>query len=295
MSDYILSCCSTSDLTLKFYKENNIKLLNFHFFLGNDEYLDDFGQSITYKDFYKRMLDGETTRTTQINSEEFIRFFEPLLKDGMDILHICFSSGLSGTYQSAVIAKSLLEEKYPERKLFIVDSLCGSSGYGLLVYKIATLKQQGYSIEKAYDWALSHRLNVHHWFFSTDLTFFVKGGRLSKTAGLIGNILHLCPIMNLNYEGKITLRKKIIGKKRAIENILEIMKENANDGLDYNDECFISHSECLDDANKLKDKIEEVFKKLKGKVRIFNIGTTIGSHSGPGTTAIYFFGKKRQK
>ncbi len=293
MSNFILSCCSTSDLNLEFYKKRNIELLNFHFYLGDKEYLDDFGQSISYENFYKEMLDGKTTRTTQINSEEFINYFEPFLKKGMDVLHICFSSGLSGTYQSAVIAKNVLKEKYPERKLLIVDSLCGSSGYGLLVSKLADLRDQGYSIEKAYDWAIAHRSKVHHWFFSTDLTFFVRGGRLSKTAGLIGNILHLCPIMNLNYEGKITLRKKIIGKKRAIDTVVEIMKENADKGIDYNDGCFISHSECLEDANKLKNKIEEIFHHLKGKIQIFNIGTTIGSHSGPGTTAIYFFGKKR--
>lgn len=295
MANYVLSCCSTSDLSLKLYKERNIKLLNFHFYLGEKEYLDDFGTSISYKDFYKRMLNGETTRTTQINSEQFIEFFESFLKTGNDVLHICFSSGLSGTYQSAVIAKELLKEKYPDRKLFVIDSLCGSSGYGLLVNKIASLKDKGYSIEQAYDWAIAHRLNVHHWFFSTDLTFFVRGGRLPKSAGLIGNILHLCPVMSVDSEGKIILRKRIIGKKRAFDAVVEIMQENAINGLDYNDECFISHSECLEDANKLKNKIEETFKNLKGTVKIFNIGTTVGSHSGPGTTAIYFFGKKRSE
>lgn len=294
MSSYVLSCCSTSDLTPEQYKKRNIKVLYYHFFLGKDEYVDNFGESISYQEFYQRMRNGEITKTTQINAERFIDFFEPFLKEGKDILHICFSSGLSGTYQSAMIAKDILKEKYPDRKLLIVDSLCASTGYGMFVTKIADLRDQGKTIEEAFEWAKEHNRTVHHWFFSTDLSFYVRGGRITKTAGLIGNVLHLCPVMNVNFEGKLIPRKKIIGKKRAIDDVIEEMVLNADNGLDYDDYCYVSHSECIDDANKLKTKIEERFHNLKGKVQIYNIGTTIGSHSGPGTAAIYFFGKKRE-
>ncbi len=294
MSSYVLSCCSTSDLSPEQYKERNIKVLYYHFFLGQDEYVDNFGESISYQEFYQRMRNGEITKTSQINTERFIEFFEPMLKEGNDVLHICFSSGLSGTYQSALIAKDMLKEKYPDRKLLIVDSLCASSGYGMFVTKIADLRDEGKTIEEAYEWANEHNRTVHHWFFSTDLTFYVRGGRITKTAGLIGNVLHLCPVMNVNFEGKLIPRKKIIGKKRAIDDVIEEMVKNADNGLEYNDYCYVSHSECVEDANKLKIKIEEKFPNLKGKVKIYNIGTTIGSHSGPGTAAIYFFGTKRE-
>ena len=293
MSSYILSCCSTSDLTPDQYKEKDIKVLLYHFCLGDKEYADDFGKSISYQEFYQRMRNGEITKTSQINSEHFIEFFEPFLKKGKDILHICFSSGLSGTYQSAMIAKGILDSKYPDRKLLVVDSLCASSGYGLLVNKIADLRKEGLSIEEAYNWANENRLKVHHWFFSTDLTFYVRGGRITKSAGLIGNILHLCPVMNVSYEGKLIPRKKIIGKKRAIDEVLNQMVQNADKGLDYDEDCYICNSECINDANVLKEKIENTFHNLKGKVKIYNIGTTIGSHSGPGTAAIFFFGKER--
>ena len=293
MSSYILSCCSTSDLMPEQYKEKDIKVLLYHFYLGDKEYADDFGKSIAYQEFYQRMRNGEITKTAQINCDHFIEFFEPFLKKGKDILHICFSSGLSGTYQSALIAKDMLDAKYPDRKLLIVDSLCASSGYGLFVNKIADLRKKGLSIEEAYNWANENRLKVHHWFFSTDLTFYVRGGRITKSAGLIGNILHLCPVMNVSYEGKLIPRKKIIGKKRAIDEVINQMVQNADNGLDYDEDCYICNSECINDAKVLKEKIENKFHNLKGKVKIYNIGTTIGSHSGPGTAAIFFFGKKR--
>lgn len=291
MSNYVLSCCSTSDLSPEEYKSRNIECLCFHFFMDDKEFIDDFGKTISYKDFYQRMLDGVVTKTTQLNSQQYIEYFEKFLKEGKDIIHVTLSSGLSGTYQSALIARDMLLEKYKDRKIYVVDSLGASSGYGLLVCKMATLRDQGMSIDDLYNWAINNRLKVHYWSFSTDLKFYVRGGRISKSAGLIGNILHLCPVLNMNVEGKLTPRKKIIGKKRAIDDVVNEMI--ANTSKDYNDECFICNSECIDDASRVKEKVENYFPNLKGKVKIFNIGTTIGSHTGPGTVALFFFGKER--
>ena len=193
-----------------------------------------------------------------------------------------------------MIAKSMLEEKYPDRKLYIVDSLNASSGFGLLVDKLADLRDGGKSIDEVYTWVEENKLNAHAWFFSTDLTFFVKGGRISKTSGFVGGILNICPLLNVDNEGKLIPRQKIRTKKKVMEAIVEQMELHAQDGTDYSGKCYISHSACLEDAKAVAEKIESRFPKLNGKVEINDVGTTIGSHTGPGTVALFFWGGNRE-
>ena len=193
-----------------------------------------------------------------------------------------------------MIAKSMLEEKYPERKIYIVDSLLASSGYGLLMDKLADLRDAGKTMDEVYAWAEENKLKAHAWFFSTDLTFFVKGGRVSKTSGFVGGILNICPLLNMDREGKLIPRQKIRTKKKVIEAIVEQMEQFAQDGFDYKENCYISHSACMEDAKAVAEKIESRFPKLKGKVEINDIGTTIGSHTGPGTVALFFWGEGRE-
>lgn len=293
MSDYILSCCSTADLTKTQLESRNINYIYFHYELNGEHHYDDLGQTMSFKDFYKTLSEGAETKTSQINAEEFQAFFEPFLEEGKDILHICLSSGISGVVNSANIAKSILEEKYPDRKIYIVDSLAASSGYGLLVDMAADLRDEGKSIEEVYEWLEENKLTVNHWFFSTDLTFYIKGGRVTKTAGLIGNLLNICPLLNVNNEGKLIPRAKIRTKKKAITAALEKMKELVKDGKDYKGRCYISHSDCFEDAKQVALLIESEFPNLDGQVRINYIGTTIGSHTGPGTVALFFVGNKR--
>ena len=293
MSDYILSCCSTADLTKEQLEEKDIKYIYFHYELNGVQHLDDLGQSIPFKDFYNKLASGAETKTSQINAEEFKQYFEPFLQEGKDIIHICLSSGLSGVVNSATIAKTILEEEYPDRKIYIVDSLSASSGYGLLVDMAADLKASGKSIDELYEWVEANKLNIHHWFFSTGLSFYIKGGRVSKTAGTIGNLLNICPMLNVNDEGKLIPRAKIRTKKKAISAVVEQMKQYAQNGTDYNGKCFISHSNCFDDAKQVALLIESQFPNLDGKVRINYIGTTIGSHTGPGTVALFFVGNPR--
>ncbi len=294
MNDFILSCCSTADLTKEHFDKRNISYVCFHYFLDGIQYPDDLGQTIPFEKFYQKMVDGADTRTSQVNIDEYFDYFEPFLKDGKDILHICLSSGLSGSYNSARIAASDLREKYPERKIYVVDSLGASSGFGLIMDKLADLRDEGHDIDYIYEWAQENKLKMHHWFFSTDLTFYVKGGRVSKVAGLFGTALKICPLLNMDANGKLIPRSKIRGKAKVITAIVERMLENADGGKDYNGKCFICHSACIEDANMVSDLIIENFKNLNGKPQIYSIGTTIGSHTGPGTVAVFFWGKERE-
>ncbi len=239
------------------------------------------------------MANGADTKTSQVNAEEFEEYFRPFLEQGLDILHVSLSSGISGVINSANIAKETLQEEFPDRKIYVVDSLAASSGYGLLMDKLSELRAQGKTIDEVRDFVEEHKLNLHHWFFTSDLTFFIKGGRVTKTAGFIGSVLNICPLLNVDYEGKLIPRYKIRTKKKVIQAIVDRMVECAEDGLDYSGKCYISQSACYEDARAVADLVEAKFPKLNGKVEINHIGTTIGSHTGPGTVALFFWGKKR--
>ena len=293
MNPYVISCCSTADLSEEHFRNRNISYVCFHFELDGVEYPDDLGKSIPFDEFYRRMANGASTKTSQINVEEFTEYFEPFLKEGKDILHVSLSSGISGVFNSASLARNLLMQKYPERTILIVDSLGASSGYGLFMDRLADLRDEGYSIQELYEWAMKNRLRLNHWFFSTDLTFYIRGGRVSKTSGFIGTILNICPLLNMNRLGQLIPREKIRTKKKVIQTIVTRMKECADNGTDYSGKCYISHSACYEDARAVADLVEAAFPKLNGKVEIYSVGTTIGSHTGPGTVALFFWGKER--
>ncbi|MBR2366918.1 MAG: DegV family protein [Oscillospiraceae bacterium] len=293
MSDYVLSCCSTVDLTAEHIAARNLSHICFHFQLDGVSYPDDLGKSVPFETFYRKMTEGAETSTSQINIAEYLDYFEGFLKEGKDVLHITFSSGLSGSYLSARSAADIARERYPERKLFVVDSLAASSGYGLLMDKVADLRDEGLGIEELAKWVEENRLRLHHWFFSTDLTFYIKGGRVSKTSGAIAGVLGICPLLNMDEEGRLTPRMKIRSKKKVKEKIVEQMQLLADDRTDYSGKCYICHSACLDDAKDVAEAVESAFPKLNGKVEINNIGTVIGSHTGPGTVALFFWGDSR--
>lgn len=293
MEDYIISCCSTADLSEEHFNSRGIRYICFHYELDGKSYPDDLGKSIPFDEFYRKMSEGAETKTSQVNGDEFIEFFEPFLQAGKDILHVTLSSGISGVYNSARLAAQELMEKYPERKIIIIDSLGASSGYGLIMDKAADLRDEGKSLQEAAEWLEENKLKLHHWFFSTDLTFYIKGGRISKTAGFVGSVLNICPLLNMNTEGKLIPREKIRTKRKVISAIVEKMKQHARDGLQYNGKCYISQSACYEDARRVADLVEEAFPNLNGKVEINNIGTTIGSHTGPGTVALFFWGDER--
>lgn len=293
MSDFILSCCSTADLTKEHFERRNIRYICFHYTLDGVEYADDLGQTISFPEFYRRMAEGAETSTSQVNISEYLEYFDSLLAEGKDVLHLALSSGISGSVNSARNAAAIAAERYPDRRIFVVDSLAASSGFGLLMDKLADMRDAGATIDEVRDWAEEHKNEVHHWFFSTDLTFYVKGGRISKAAGWFGGLLNICPLLNVNDKGQLVPRSKIRGKRPVIKAIVERMTEYAARGTGYNGKCYICHSACYEDARAVADLVEEKFPKLDGKVQIYDIGTTIGSHSGPGTVALFFWGTPR--
>lgn len=293
MADYCLSCCSPADLTPEWMHRRDIRYACFKYSLDDVEYPDDMGATMSSEELFARMVAGAKTKTSQVSAADYITHFESMLKEGKDILHVTLSSGLSGTYNSACIAQQELAQSYPERKIIIVDSLGASSGYGLLMETLADMRDAGASLDEVARFAQERRLHLHHWFFSTDLSFYVRGGRISKAAGWVGTVLNLCPLLNMDKEGHLAPREKIRGKRHVIRRIVEKMEQHAENGHDYSGKCFICHSVCMEDAKTVAAMIEERFPKLNGKVEIFPIGTTIGSHTGPGTIALFFWGDER--
>ena len=295
MGDYIISCCSTADVTEEYLKEKNIEHICFHYYLDDKAYVDDLFKSMSPEDFYGAMVDGAMTKTSQVNAEEFTNYFRGFLEKGLDVIHLTLSSGISGVINSARIAANELSAEFPDRKLVVVDSLTASSGYGLFMDKLASLRDEGYSFDELVEWTNSHIQNQNTWFFTTDLTFLIRGGRVSKLSGWFGTALNICPLMNIKDEGKLIPRQKCRGKKLVKKAALEAIKERIDDGENYSGNIFITHSVCYDDAREVADMLEAAFPHMKEKIRIFDIGPTIGAHTGPGTVAIGFWGNEKER
>ena len=289
MAEYILSCCSTADLSREHLMSRSIPYVCFHFFLNDEEKIDDLGVTVPPKVLFDTIKAGASARTAQVNADEYEGFFRPYLQEGKDVLHVTLSSGISGTINSAQAAAAVLREEFPERKIYIVDSLCASSGYGLFMDRLADLRDEGLTVDELRDWAEANKLRLNHWFFSMDLTQYIRGGRVSKTAGFVGGLLGICPLLHVNNEGKLEPVSKIPSKKLVRREIVKKMEQQAEDGLDYSGKCYICQSDCMDDARKVADEIEKRFPRLNGKVQIYPIGGVIGCHTGPGTVALFFW------
>ena len=293
MAEYCISCCSTADLTKEYFDKRGIRYVCFHYELGGTDYLDDLGQTMPPAELYRRMLAGEDVKTSQVSIGEYADFFRKIFDEGKDILHLTLSSGISGSYNSACIAAEQVREDYPNRNIYVVDSLAAYSGFSLLVDTLADRRDAGESIDELYAWVCENKKKLQHWFFTSDLTFFIRGGRVSKAAGFFGGMLGICPLLNVDYEGHLTAREKVRTKKKVIQRIVQKMEENAEGGLAYSGKCYICQSECMDDAKAVAMLVESRFPNLNGKVEIYPIGATIGSHTGPGTVALFFWGKER--
>lgn len=290
---YVLSCESTIDLTIDQVSEFGLEYIPFHFYVDGVEYPDDLGQSMPYAEFYQRMVDGAETKTAAIGVGEYEAYFRSFLERGQDILHVSLSTGLSSTFESACTAAEGLRGQFPERTIYIVDSLGASSGYGLLMVTLSEKRAEGLSIDEAHEWVEANKLRMHHEFFSTNLTFYVKGGRVKPTAGFVGNLLNICPLLDMDAEGHLIPREKVRSKKKVMKRIVDKMVGYADGGTDYDGRVFISESACLADAKAVAELVEQTFPKMRGSVLINSIGTTIGSHTGPGTIALFFWGTPR--
>ena len=292
MPGYVISCCSTADLTKEWLEGRDIKFVYFNYQLDGVSCKDDFGVTNPPAQLYAKMLSGQDCKTSQVATGDYVGLWRPFLERGLDVLHVTLSSGISGTYNSACAARDVLAAEFPDRKIHVIDSLAASSGYGLLMDRLADKRDEGLTIDELRDWCERHKLEVHHWYFSSDLTFFVRGGRISKVAGHFGGLLHICPVMNMPPDGSLAVVEKIRTKKRAIRRVVDLMHETAQDGDDYSDRVFISMSECPDDAQAVADLIRAEFPRVRD-IHIFDIGATIGVHTGPGTVATFWWGSPR--
>ncbi|MGN0172025.1 MAG: DegV family protein [Acutalibacteraceae bacterium] len=287
---YRLTTDSTCDLPFSFLEEHNIPCIGLGFCIGGKNYTEGADQEISREEVYTRLRNKETCTTNQINTFQFVEFIEPYVKAGEDILHIAFSSGLSGTYQSCVQGAKELSEKYPDRKIIVIDSLCASLGEGLLVYYAMKNRDGGMSLEDNAKWVEDHKLNICHWFTVDDLMFLHRGGRVSKTSAVFGSLLGIKPVLHVDDEGHLILMGKTRGRAASLEELAKKMKESAVGGIE-NEPVFISHGDCLEEA---KQTAAFVKKHTGAQVMLFNtIGSVIGSHSGPGTMAVFFLGKQR--
>ena len=286
MKPFILSCESTVDMPFAEIDARGIPVLFYSYTAGGEEYADDMERDPNAQERFYQLLKKEIPTTSQLNEYQYMEFFTKLLEQG-DVLHIAFGSGMTKAVQGAEAASEKLRKQFPDRKLIVIDSLCSSSGYGLLVDGAADLRDAGKSLEEVAAWTDKMRHRVHHQFFSTDLKYFRRSGRMSGATATVASILNICPILRLNDEGRIIAYDKVRGKRNAINYILHKMEVHAKDGLDYSGKVFISNSNVPEDAKATKRAIEEKFRKINGEVRIYNIGTIIASHTGPGTVAVF--------
>lgn len=290
---FILSCESTVDVPFAYMQKRNVPVIFYSYMIDGVEYVDDMLRDPeALPRFYQFLNDGKLPTTTQLNTFQYLEFFEKQLQKG-DLLHITLGTGMTKSYQNALVAAEELQEKYPQRKIRIVDSMCSSSGYGLLVDYAADMRERGCSMEQIEAWIVANRQMIHHQFFSTELKHYRRSGRMSGATAMIATVLNICPIMRLDDKGRIIAYSKVRGKMNAIRATVDTMEQHAQGGRNYTKKCWICHSQCLQDAQKLKEALQERFPNIDGDIPIWDIGTSIASHCGPGTAAVFFFGDER--
>ncbi|MBQ3068906.1 MAG: DegV family protein [Clostridia bacterium] len=287
---YRLTTETTCDLPYSYYEERNIAYVGLGFVMKGKEYIEGPHQEIPPAEVYASMRQKESCTTNQANAFRFVEMFEPILQAGEDILHLSFSSGLSGTCQSANQAAEELSEKYPDRRVIVVDSLCASMGQGLLLHFLADNRDNGMSLEDNAAWAEAHKLNVCHWFTVDDLMFLHRGGRVPKTTAVLGSLLGIKPVLHVDNEGHLIAMSKVRGRAASLQALAKRMKETMTEDP-AKATVFISHGDCEEEAKQTAAYVEEM---TGAKVKLFNlIGAVIGSHSGPGTMALFFMGSER--
>ncbi|OCN01743.1 fatty acid-binding protein DegV [Clostridium sp. W14A] len=290
MADYVIVTDSSCDLPNELAKELELVVLPLSFHLNGKEYhnyLDE--REMPIGEFYRRIRAGEPCTTSAVNVDAYKSAMEPLLQQGVDILDIAFSSGLSATYSSAKIACEELAEKYPGRKVFAVDTLAASLGQGLLIYLAVQMKRAGKSIEEVRGWVEENKLRLCHWFTVDDLNHLKRGGRISGATALFGTMLNIKPVLHVDDEGHLIPMGKVRGRRASLDALADHMEQSADDPASQT--VFISHGDCREDAEYLAGEIKRRM-GVKNFV-IGNVGPVIGTHSGPGTMALFFLGSKR--
>ncbi|MBE6932432.1 MAG: DegV family protein [Ruminococcaceae bacterium] len=288
MNNYVIFTDSACDIKPELLKRWGVECIDLSFrFDGDDrEY---FNSDMDIREFYRAMREGSVAKTSAINPDRFLSTFEAVMKQDKDILYLGFSSGLSTTCNSARMAAEELKERYPARKLLIVDTLAASAGQGLLLYLVLQKKNEGATIDDAYAYAREMKLQICHWFTVDDLVYLKRGGRVSPTVALLGKALGIKPVLHVDNAGKLISMGKVRGRKASIAALAEKCTGMIQDPKDAS--IFISHGDCPEDADLLAQMVEE---KTGAKVSLItHVGTVIGAHSGPGTLALFFVGKER--
>ena len=290
MSDFVIVTDSSADLPADLVRELGVEVLPLSFTIQGKTYRNyPDGREMAPGAFYQLLRSGGMATTSAVNVADYTAALEPLLQEGKDVLLLVFSSGLSATYQSSVIAVEELREKYPDRKLFTVDTLCASLGQGLLVWHAVEQKRKGASIEAVRDWVEENKLHLCHWFTVDDLHFLKRGGRISAATAVVGSMLSIKPVLHVDDEGHLINVAKARGRNAFLTALVDHMEQTAIDPAGQT--IFISHGDCLADAQKVAD---EVRRRMGVKDIVINhVGPVIGAHSGPGTVALFFLGTKR--
>ena len=289
MSEYVITTDNNSDLPEKYLKDHGVGCMYLSYSMDGKNYTHE--NFLPEHEFYEAMRNGSMPTTAQVNPENAKTLLEPYLKEGKDILHIAFSSGLSGTYNSSRIAAEELMEEYTDRRIIVVDSLSASLGQGLLVWLAQQKKELGQTLEDVADWAEKNKLKMVHLFTVDDLNHLYRGGRVSRTTAIVGSMLNIKPVLHVDNEGKLTAIGKVRGRKKALQELVKLMDEKIGSfGADC-DTIFISHGDCEQDAQYVAAKVKEKY-NIKNII-INQVGATIGAHSGPGTMALFFVGDVR--
>ena len=289
MRDYIISTTSTADLPENFKEEHDIVVNYLTFIQDGKEYKDDVNEGLSYTEVYDRVREGLLSQTSAVNIEDASVMFEKYAKQGIDVLHISFSSGLSSTYNNECIAAEDVMERYPDSNIVVIDSLCASMGQGLLVYYAVRMKEKGCSLEEVAKWVEDNKLHICHQVTVQDLNHLHRGGRVSKTVAVIGTIVSVKPVIYVNDEGKLIPFKNVRGRKKSLTVLVDDMIEKI-EGYD-NEIVYIGHGDCEEDAEFVKQQVIE--RTGITNVVIGYLGAVIGSHAGPGTVALFFLGKNR--
>ena len=289
MKDFMITTENTADLPDKYVLENELGIMALTYMIDGNVY--DKDNSLPYKEFYDRIRNGSMPTTSQINPETAREEFQSIVDKGMDVLHISFSSGLSGSYNSARIAAEEMKEENQDARIIVVDSLCASLGQGLIVHKAVELKKAGKTLDEIVKWLEENKLHICHMVAVDDLNHLYRGGRVSKSAAFIGTMINVKPLIHVNDEGKLIPIAKVRGRKKSLTALVDSMEAQMGSYREQNDIVFISHADCLEDAEFVAAQIRDRFGIEKFIIDF--IGPVIGSHTGPGTVAVFFMGEKR--
>lgn len=290
MSEYVIGACSCCDLPPGYAQQRNLIVLPYHYFMDGNEYIEDQEDETAIQFFYNKLREGSVSTTSMVNTETFENLFRPVLESGRDMLYIVLSSGLSGSYNNAKMISEKLSKEFPQRKLYVVDSLSAARGFGLFVHLLLNLRDEGKSIDEVYAWAQANAAHLIHWFAVDSLDHLRRGGRVSRATAFLGTMMNIKPVLRFDNEGKIIPVEKIRGRKKSMIELVDKME-----GQFTNPEgatVFIGHGDALEDAQFVEKLVWERYPQIK-EIFIHYIGPIVGTHSGPSTIALHYLGNQR--